>query len=234
MRTAFLALGIVAVVWVPRTRAQGINDLAAYGAMISTPVAAVSPVVLPYMTGIEQQGLGFAVRYGRMSFDGGSTYALLGDFTGPAGKGSWGLGAGYLGATCGGCVGNLMADVHIERPLATAGSKDGTLFTLGMQGTVGFAKPSEGTAWAGAVNVPVALSVTAGRVDIVPFVSPGIGIGMVSEFGSSDTGYRFELGGGVGVANVAPGLEITASAEKVLISGGRTVFGLGLSWTRSR
>lgn len=234
MRTAFLALGIVAVVCVPGTRAQSINDLAAYGAMVSTPVAAVSPIVSPYMMGSEQQGLGFAARYGRMSFDGGSTYALLGDFTGPVGKGSWGLDAGYVGTTCDGCTGNFMAGAHVEGPLATAGSKAGTLFTLGMQGTVGFAKPSEGTAWAGTVTLPVALSVTAGRVYIVPFVSPGIGLGMVSEFGHSETGHRFEVGGGVGVANVAPGFEITASAEKVLINGGETVFGLGLSWTRSR
>ena len=234
MRTAFLTLGIVAVVCVPGIHAQSINDVAAYGAMISTPVAAVSPIVLPYMTGSQQQGLGFAARYGRMSLDGGSTYALLGDFTGPVGNGTWGLDAGYMGATCGGCVGNLIAGVHVEGPLATAGSKAGTLFTLGMQGNVGFAKPTDGTAWAGAVNLPLALSVTAGRVDIVPFVSPGFGFGMVSGFGSSETGYRFEVGGGVGVTNVAPGLEITASAEKVLLSGGRTVFGLGLSWTRSR
>lgn len=234
MRTAFLALGIVVVACVPGTHAQSINDVAAYGAMVSTPVAAVSPIVSPYMTGNEQQGLGFAARYGRMSFDGGSTYALLADFTGPVGKGSWGLGAGYLGATCGGCVGNLMASGHVEGPLATAGSKAGTLFTLGMQGTVGFAKPSEGTAWAAAVNLPVALSLTAGRVDIVPFVSPGFGFGSVTEFGRSENGYRFDVGGGVGVVNVAPGFGITASAEKVLINGGRTVFGLGLSWNRLR
>jgi len=82
--------------------------------------------------------------------------------------------------------------------------------------------------------MPTALSVTAGRVEIVPFVAPGFGVGMLTGDSHSLTGYRFHVGGGVGVANVAPGLGITASADKVLIDGGRTVFGLGVSWNRLR
>ena len=234
MRTAFVALGIVAVVGPRGIRAQSIGDVAAYGAMVSTPVAALSPIVLPYMTGTEQRGLGFAAKYGRLSLgDFGSANTLVADFTGPMGKGSWGLEAGYLETTCEGCEGNVMAGLHLEAPLVAAGSKTGTLFTLGMQGTIGFAKPTDGTAWAAGVTMPVALSMTAGRIQIVPFVSPGIGVGLVSADGSH-SGYRFDVGGGVGVTNVAPGLGITVGAQKVLIDGGRTVFGLGVSWTPLR
>ena len=235
MRTAFLALGIVALVGPRGIHAQSVDDAAAYVAMVVSPVAAVSPIVLPYMTGTKQAGLGFAAKYGRMSLgDIGSTNTFLADFTGPAGSGSWGLEAGYLGTTCQGCSGNFMAGLHLEGPLAKAGSTTGTLFTLVMQGTVGFAKPNNGSVWAAGVTMPTALSVTAGRVEIVPFVSPGVGVGMVAADSRSQTGYRFNVGAGVGVANVAPGLGITASAERVLIDGGRTVFGLGVSWNRLR
>jgi hypothetical protein len=234
MRTAFLALGIVASVGLRGIQAQSEGDAAAYAAMVSTPVAALSPVVLPYMTGTAQGGLGFAAKYGRMSLgDLGSVNTLVADFTGAAGKGSWGLEVGYLGTTCEGCTGNVMAGLHLEEPLAASGSKTGTLFTLGMQGTIGFAKPTDATAWAAGVTLPVALSVAAGRAQIVPFVSPGVGVGLVS-VGGSHTGYRFDVGGGVGVTNVAPGLGLTVGAQKVLIDGGRTVFGLGVSWTPLR
>lgn len=231
MRTMFLALGIVAVVGARGVGAQDVDAAAGYVSMVLTPVAAVSPVVLPYMTGALQTGLGFTGRYGHMNLgDIGSTNTFLADFTAPAGKGSWGLEAGYLGTTCEGCRGNLMAGLHVEGPLAALGSNTGSLFTFGIQGTAGFAKPTDGTAWAAGANLPVALSMAVGRVDIVPFVTPGVGFGGLSGGGASGQGARFDLGAGVGVANIAPGLELTAGAEKVFIKGGKTVFGLGMSW----
>lgn len=232
MGLALLALGGAALAASGRVAAQSIDDAAAYAAMVLTPAAGVAPVVLPYMTGELQRSVGVSGRYGHLT--GRQLNAYAADITFRAGKGSAGIEAGYLAAGCEGCDGHFMAAAHVEGPLATSGSRDGALFALGLQGTLGFAAPSGGSLWALDADVPLSFSVSAGRAHIVPFVSPGAGLGLASGGGSSNTGFRFSLGGGIGVMDIAPGVGVTLGVRKVFITDGKTVIGGGLSWTPPR
>lgn len=67
---------------------------------------------------------------------------------------------------------------------------------------------------------------THGRV--VPFVSPGAGIGRVSSGGDSESGQRLLIGGGISIVNLETGLQATASASKIFIEGGATVLGISI------
>lgn len=153
------------------------------------------------------------------------------DVTFPAGKGSAGVMAGYLSNSCqGGCTGYFIAGAHVEAPVASTVSSDSGVFALGVQGTLGFAKPEGGTAWALSADLPLSYSARAGSARIIPYIAPGVGFGLVTGGGDSQSGVRFMLGGGLGV-RVAQALTVSAGVKQVFISGGKAVFGAGLSWS---
>lgn len=230
MRAAFLAVALAVLPGVRATHAQDIGDVVAYAALISTPAAGLAPVPASYMTGERQTSVGLAARYGRLSDEGLTRNVVAADVTFPLGKGSAGLVAGYLNNSCDGCNGYFTAAAHAEAPLASAGSASSGLFTAGLSGTLGVAKPSGGTILSLSADLPLAVSVAAGRARIVPFIAPGFGFGRASGGGESESGTRFMLGGGVGLMDIAPGLGMSVGAKRVFLDGAKTVFGVGLSW----
>ncbi|MGH7627619.1 MAG: hypothetical protein ACREOJ_20160 [Gemmatimonadaceae bacterium] len=230
MRAALLAIALAALPGAQATHAQDIGDLAAYAALVSTPAAGLAPVAAPYMIGERQTSAGFAARYGRLSDGGISRNAFAADVTFPVGKGSAGLIAGYLNNGCDGCNGYFVAGAHADSPIVTAGSPGSGLFTVGVSGMLGLAKPTGGTALTLSADLPVAVAIAAGRAHVVPFIAPGFGFGRVSGGGDSESGTRFMLGGGVGLMDIAPGLGVSVGAKQVFLEGAKTVFGASVSW----
>jgi hypothetical protein len=92
---------------------------------------------------------------------------------------------------------------------------------------------SDFSALAAAIKAPLSYAVALGNgTRVVPFVSPGVGAGRVSGGGSSETGQRFVLGGGVALLDFQRRLQLTGGFSKIFIEGGATVLGIMLSYGR--
>jgi len=121
-----------------------------------------------------------------------------------------------------------MLGSSLDLPLKTAQSG----LALSLNPEIGFATELGGvdlSCLAAAVNVSLSYPIAAGaNARLVPFVSPGAGIGRVSGTGDSKSGQRLIIGGGVAIVSLKTGLQLTASASKILIDGGATVLGLSI------
>jgi hypothetical protein len=103
-------------------------------------------------------------------------------------------------------------------------------FTVSLSPSVGVAKPTEGdgTFAAASVGLPVAVAMGGDAgARVAAFVSPGLGFGMISGSGESESGVRPMLGGGVGLR--FSNLTISGSAQKIFIDVGEIQFGVGIA-----
>lgn len=231
--TAFMLVCVAAPVL-----AQGEGDAAAYAALSLTPTAGLPPVARPWMAG-QPQSFGFDARWGILhdvdadmnTFVAGVSFPIsrgLGDFT---------LSGGYLKAGCEECTGAFVAGIAAEQELLhrrVPGAS--TQFGIGVNGSFGFGKPDGGTLWSAMAGTPFHLALGApGHTQVVPFVTPSIGWGLAApDHGDSESGVRFVLGGGVGVVNIAAGVTVNAGVSKTFITGGKMIFGGGLSYVVQR
>ena len=223
------------------TRAQSEGDFAAFAALILTPIGALPPVVRAPMMQGGPLGSGLHVRYGHYEFDGSEpaihNIGVGGDFE--AGTGRTGVTVGFQ--TCDGCDGTLMLGFDYTAPLlqrvigATATPSNTSTLGVAVSPSLGVARTlgsdANTTLFSVSVGLPVSLAARlAEHAQLVPFITPGFGFGMASGNGQTDSGVRFVLGGGVGVANVGPGVGLTLGFQRVFIEGGPTQWGLGFTW----
>lgn len=227
LRFACMALLLLTVV--PTARAQDAGDVLAYIALLFTPVGALPPEVTPAMAGLTQTRTRARIQYGRVGdLDANNLGAGL-DFS--RGRGSAGLTLGVGFRDCDGCDEIVMVGAHLDgvlgsRPLST--STPDVRLNVGLRGDVGFARADDATALTLAVGAPVSISAPAGELRFVPFLTPAVGFGRLSD-GDSESGVRFLLGGGVGLVG-AGGLMLDIAFQKVFIDHGDTQVGIGVAW----
>ena len=240
----FVAMSIVAA----PVAAQTANDAAAYFGLISTPLGGLPPIATNTILDEPHNGAAFALRYGHVAGD---------DFTstfnnfGATAVLPWGTTSTF--SLTGGIVhtsfddgftttsdNTLMlsagADTRLgAMPLSSA--RDAARIVVGVNGELGFAKPSGGTVWSGSVGLPVSLvSATSSRDQLrfVPFVTPAFGFANLSSDnanginGGSDSGTRFMIGAGISIYNRSNSVAVNAGLQYIPISGGHTQFGLGV------
>lgn len=236
MRKSALIAASLSLVTVATARAQDVGAMVGYAALVSTPAGAMSPAISNAMLGRMSTSSEFAFRYGHMSdaFNaiGVSASMPLSGFT-------VGGTLGYASpSNCSGCDGNAMLGLDAETRLGTmpmSNAKDAPSLNFGGRADFGWANPSDGvdrvTALGLSVGVPVSLVAHSGNNTIAPFVTPGFGWGRLSASGSSESGSRFMMGGGLGVMN-RNGWGVAASLQKVFIDGGKSVFGLNVSYAK--
>lgn len=204
----------------------------AYLALISTPTAGEAPLARQWMTSDPAKGIGFDIDWGHVSGYSGSLDMFTGGFVVPfaEGRADAGLSAGYFKPTCdgGGCDGNFVASGVVEGRVLQS-QMSGATFTLGLSGRLGFAKPTGATVWSASAGMPLSVAIGTGGLRVVPFVTPAIGWGHASAGGSSESGERFLLSGGVGLMSSGGSFGLTVGAHHVFIEGGKTVFGAGIS-----
>jgi hypothetical protein len=224
-------------------QAQGpsVGDLAGYLALSVTPVGAMTPVVTSAMLGRIAKGYSVAGQYGHLSGDNGAGFNSFGaSISMPVSGVSLGGSLGIVspsGST--GLKSNMMLGLNAESNLgawALGDGKDANLFTMSARGDFGWANPDDGagtsttaTALAFSAGAPFALVLKSGDMTWAPFVTPGFGWGRVSENGASESGTRFMMGAGLGVAH-RNGWGVSVGMQKVFIDQGKTVFGLNLSY----
>lgn len=235
-----LAAQILVDVVVPGNSAgPSIHDVAAWFAMMATPYGSLPPVVTRTMAGRSTAApahSAFELRYGRFAFD-GSNDAV---HTGGVGMRFGALGAviGYQG--CSGCDGSIMGAVDYEGVVVQqllTGNGARTLFIVGLRPEVGFARSlrrsNDASAISANIDVPISVAVPVGRAArMVPFVSPGYGLGAIRGGGTNESGTRGSIAFGVALVDLSPGLGINLGWRKVFLDQAPMTIGVSLSFDR--
>jgi hypothetical protein len=216
-----------------------IHDLAAWSAMMATPYGSLPPVVTRTMAGRSAAApahSAFELRYGRFAFD-GSNEAV---HTGGVGMRFGAVGAviGYQG--CSGCDGSIMGGVDYEGVVVQqmlTGNGARSLFIIGLRPAVGFARSrrrsNDASAISANIDLPVSVSVPVGATArMVPFVSPGFGVGAVRGGGTSESGTRGAIAFGAALVDLAPGLGLDIGWRKVFLEHAPMTIGVSLSFDR--
>ena len=214
-------------------RAQSDNAIAGWAGLMVTPIGALSPVG-PALPG-DESAYRLHRREGHWQFaaDDDNTHDVGAGIGFRRGRTRTTIELGYIHKTgCSDCDG-FMAGADVDIPVVEAAPGSGGGFRMSLNPAVGYAHPNDGsgTALSAALSVPVSTSFKVGTSAlIVPFVSPGIGYGHLSESGFSQGGSRYVLGGGVTIAGARSFTSVTISARKVFIEDSPTVYGVGFSF----
>src|SRR5687767_9864548 len=156
MKRALLLLPALALTLVAgRARAQDDGDVAAYFALIFTPVGGFAP--LASVAQPEAGTGGVSLRYGRLSYeDGDATHMFGASGDVRAGSGRLGFTGGV--ATCDGCDAIIMIGADWTTPLVRRTSPSGTL-GVGVTTAIGAGFPTadgaEGIALSASLGLPL-------------------------------------------------------------------------------
>jgi hypothetical protein len=214
--------------------AQTPGEVLNYLAFASTPAGALPPMLTNTLIDRLQNGASLALRYGQLGSGDfnptASSFAATGIL--PAGLGaSFRLTAGVNDASCSGCNPELMLGVGGDYRLlgSTMGNTASSpLFTVSLDGELGFGKPSSGQYWSGVVGAPIALVQRGSGMQFVPFITPAFEFSETNFSGSSDSGSGLMLGGGLGVYNMLSNVTVNVGLQHAFMNGARNVIGLNL------
>ena len=227
----FLLLAGTVILACPTTTAlaQDEGDVAAFFALLTTPVGALPPSITPAMLG-DDTGRRFGMRYGTYEFDFLERFHNIGvTLTDPR----LGVSVAYL--TCDGCDGAVMVGVEFD-PILARGTLGGTAasgaWTIGLRPTIGYATgtddPFGDNIFSVGGGLPGAIAVPLSDGKLVAFVEPGIGVGMINSEGESESGFRFLFGGGIGYVGRMFGVH--AGFQKIFLEDAPTQWGVGFSF----
>lgn len=222
-----------------RVEAQSTGDIAAWDALMVTPVGALPPRGHDALFG-DSPRTELSFRYGRWRYD--IDDAIHNDFGVTVTRAfgvahtSLSLTAAYLSLSCGTCSawmsGGLEARTRlINRRIAGDSSRDvavsaGVVASGGVARFLGDGHATAGSL-AGAASFGVTFPVASSRVSLT--VLPGVGIGRFSSVDEDAYGTRPTLG--ASAACVLPwGMVADLGIQRIYIDGGPSQIGLGLSW----
>ncbi len=246
MQGAFVVAAVVGFLAVGSTKAepQDPAGVVAWTAMTFTPYGALPPLVGLRMvdTAVADDAIPGRVefRYARWRFEGDAegfaTFGIGGRL------GDVGFAGGYTG--CGGCDGRVtgdgvyMAGVDFETILKawTLGTETApSRLSIGLRpaGGIGFfTDVTKLITLSGTVDLPVAASIPLGKAgQIIPFLSPGVGIGRVADRGESRKGARASLAAGVAFV-AANGLGAHLGWRRILVEDVPATLGVGITFSR--
>jgi hypothetical protein len=242
MRFRFVLFAFGAALCAPTSRlvAQSDGAISGWAGLISTPAGALPPVLLvPPATG--SLGTLFQLRYGRWGFPAvdGHTNSLGASASFPTGTARTTLELGVstrseCAPNCRGVIGGVDMNIPLTMTVTAPRSPTDYVFSVALNPAAGFMREvgdnGDGYALSLSGSVPVSVSFRAGRyVRIAPFLAPGGGVGRIGGNNNFESGFRWMLGGGVALAGITPGVQLTGSFRKIFIEDGPTTFGLGLT-----
>src|SRR5438045_4291930 len=178
--TSLTSLGVVASA--QAQQGPSVGDVAAYAALSSTPVGAMTPVVTSAMLGRIAKGYSVAGQYGHLSDNGAGFNAFGASVSMPVSGVSLGGSLGFWSPSGGtNDKSNLMLGLNAETNLgawAIGDGKDANLFTMSVRSDFGWANPDDGTGSGNSITalslsagVPVALVLKTGDMTFAPFRS---------------------------------------------------------------
>jgi len=242
----FAAAGLVALplLAAPAAAQNTDGDLAAYFGLITTPLGGLPPIATNTILDEPHNGAAFALRYGHV---GGDVFTSTLNNFGATAVLPWGTTSTF--SLTGGVAhssfddgfestsdNTLMLSAGADTRLgamALSSARDAARIVVGVNGELGFARPTGGKVWSGSVGLPVSLvsaSSSRDQLRFVPFVTPAFGFANLSnDDGSPSTsGSRFMLGAGLSIYNRSNSVAVNAGLQYIPISGGHTQFGIGL------
>jgi hypothetical protein len=228
-------LMLVAAAIVPcAAGAQSLEDQATYLATMRTPAGALPPMLTNTLIDRAQVGASLALRYGylgRGDFN-PATHAVGVTGVLPAGLGSLvNVTAGVLAGDCDGCNAQLMLGLGGDIRLvgATLGNvATSPMFTVSLDGEIGYSNADPGSFVSGYVGAPVALVQRGSGLQFVPFLTPGFAIGQLSANGESTSGTGLMVGGGLGIYNLLSGVAVNAGTQHSFMNGARNTVGINV------
>jgi hypothetical protein len=232
MKKLTLLVGILLVPAI--TRAQTVNEAALYLATMRTPAGALAPMLTNTLINRAQNGASLALRYGNLASGdfnpGANTFAVTGVL--PAGLGSSvTITGGVIASDCTDCKPQLMLGVGGDMRLmgrAMGTTSVSPMFTLSLDGEIGYSNADPGSFFSGYVGVPLALVQRGTGMQFAPFLTPGFAIGQVSSGGVSTNGSGLMVGGGLGVYNTESSVIINVGIQHSFVNGARNTIGINL------
>lgn len=212
------------------------DDVSAYRALMLTPIGALPPIATSTIVGEVQSGAAFALRYGY--YGGGESLSSHNNFGAtailPLGLGSTLSLTGGVGSGQGsnGLMLSAGADTRItEMPFGSGA--DSRRLAIGVNGELGYGKPTGEHVIAGAVGLPFSLipgRMARDAMRIVPWVTPAFGFGneKFDNFDQTFSGSRFMLGGGLGLYNPASSVAFSVGVQYVSIQNAQLQVGLNV------
>jgi hypothetical protein len=227
-----LALALPALALPSTARAQDASDSAAYRALIETPLGALPLPLDVAVTGERARRVAVHARYGLMSLDNHEYIHNFGvGLDLPVGTESIGLTAGYYWPDCNGsCSGHFMAAANLSENLVrirAGGGEDRATFNIGVNGEIGFARPSGATLLSGNLAVPLSLVPARRDLRFVPYVAPGVGVGLV-DTDSTEAGLLFTFAAGIGVV-ASHRFTANLGIRRAFLSTGNWLVGVGFT-----
>jgi hypothetical protein len=236
--SAFLSGAIIAASPVPLT-AQSTRDLAAFSALMVSPAAALPPLATDNGTATPDRS-NLAISYGRWRYDiddaihhnvGATITRRI-----ASSRTSVSFTGAYLSASCD-CSGWGSAGVSILSQLwssaLTGGPPSRTSMHVGLNlaaGVARYAGAGAASAYSAAGELDVAGSTSfVGGTRLALSVFPGFGMGHLNSADATATGTR-PMMGAAAAWTFRRGLALDLGAERVILKGGPTQFGAGISW----
>lgn len=226
-------LAVCAVSICPAVRGQDASDSAAYRALTQTPAGALAPLFDVSVTGERARSTSVHARYGIMSFD---SHEYTHDFglsvVVPVGSASVSATGGYYWPNCtdNACDSHIMGAIGVAQNLVAMPTGRGdqrATFDVGLTAQLGFAKPSDTTLVSGSLSVPLSLVPAPRGLRLMPYVAPGVGVGLVSPDSGTEAGLQFMFSAGVGM--LAHGFTANVALSRVFLKGGNWLVGAGIS-----
>jgi hypothetical protein len=232
--TALLVVGLISISTREAAAQPSASDVAAYAALLSTPVGGLTPIMVAPGTKGEKAFNSLAGRYSHFSCDGctgsntfgGTYYRQAGMNAAVAATAAYG--------TCDGCDGTLMLGADVQSTLwDNAAAKSTTRMSVNLQGNLGWGHAggtTDANALSVAIGAPLAIAMQqSNKSSFSLFVTPGFGWGRLSSGGASESGTRPIVGAGA-AWQAAGGWGIHAGFNKVFIENGGQSIGAGFSY----
>ena len=215
--------------------AQTASEVSAYTAITLTPAGGLAPMLTNTLIDRAQNGASLALRYGNLAGgdfnvrnDAGAVTAIL-----PVGLGgTLSLTGGANFSDCDTCDPELMLGVGGDYRLigsAMGNMASSPLWTISLDGELGYAKRFDGTFTSLYVGVPVALVQRGQGMQFVPFITPAVAFGKLSAEGVDiKPASAMMLGGGLGIYNTDSNVIINVGAQHSFMNGARNTIGINV------
>ena len=219
--------------------AQTASELGTYVATMRTPIGALAPILTNTLIDRLQNGASLVLRYGHLGEGDFNRNANAFGVTGilPAGLGSsLRVTGGVILTDQNSLVSNQAAGqlmLSAGGDLRLIGSSMGEtatspLWTISLDGELGYGNRSPGTFFSGYVGAPIALVQRGTGMQFSPFITPGFAFARTSANGSSEGGAGLLLGGGLGVYTPESSVIINVGAQHSFMNGARNTIGLNV------
>ena len=236
VRAASVVALAVSLAAASSAQAQDPSDFqgAGYLAIVASPIGALPPYLIRDQFLERGSPSVLHLRYGARKIDSIFSHAAAATLEFPLGIGRIGFTGGIKreNETTLGMLG-MEYQTIMSRGMLTP-DPAGPVLHITVKTELGFGTslegPTELTAATGALSI--VMSVPFGNeIMIVPFATPGIGVGMLSTGGDVQFQPQVIVGGGFVIHNPSR-LDLTLAVHRGLADEASTVYGIGLTWNR--